>query len=205
MKSYNNIDFSIRRNKRFIQSFFYQSSKIKYASALILCGPDLDSHIADFRKLNSNSNAYNLSLDIYELDRKTYLKNVKDSKNHSLKINCFNDDVNNAKIRRFVDLDFCSSLYNSYETIENIYNKMKNMKINLNKHLIVTFSLRDGDVGTSLQDSINVLCELFNISNNFKKLDLLPKSGIMKHKTKDCMYSTYKDGMPMCTFSYQFK
>ena len=75
----------------------------------------------------------------------------------------------------------------------------------LSKHILVTFSVRDGNTGTTVKDSIQVLCDLFGISNNFKSLDLLPKSYIMKHVSKDCMYSTYRDGMTMCTFSYQFK
>jgi hypothetical protein len=207
MKSYCDIDFSKRRKKRFIQTFFYSSSKTKKSSALILCGPDLDSHVSDFKIL---SNAYLCSLHIYELDKKTYLKNLKDSEKYSkLKINIVNDNIINARICRFVDLDFCTSLHTNFPTIESIYNKMKNIKPYnekvLNKHIIITFSLRDGSFGTKLEDSIQQLCDLFGISNNFKPLDLLPKSYIMKHATKDCMYSTYKDGATMCTFSYQFK
>lgn len=208
MNSYCDIDFANRKKKRWIQTFFYSTSKVHQANVLILCGPDLNSHVADFKLISGVHR--DLSLTIYETDRKTYLKNVRDSKKYpTININIINDDIINAKVTRFVDLDFCCSLYTSFPIVEKIYNSMKNKcgtaKKTLNKHILITFCVRDGNIGTKLKDSINDLCNLFGISNKFKPLDLLPKTNIMKHVSKDCMFSTYKDGTPMCTFSYQFK
>lgn len=205
MKSYCHIDFSTRRRKRFIQTLFYSSSKVKRSNILILCGPDLASHVHDYRIINATGNK-NIGLIIYELDKKTYIQNINNSKNYSnIKFTIVNDNILNAKIRRFVDLDFCSSLDSSIYIVEEMYNKMLNIipykgKI-LNKHILVTFSIRKQNFNNCIQK----LCDLFGINNEFEKLDLLPKTNIMKHKNKDCMYSTYRDGTPMCTFSFQFK
>ena len=207
MKSYCHIDFSTRRRKRFIQTLFYSSSKVRNSNILMLCGPDLASHVHDFRIVNPG--AQSVKLNIYELNHKTYLKNINDAKNYNgIRFNIVNNNIRNAKIRRFVDLDFCSVLNNSFDIVEEMYNKMLNIlpykgKI-LNKHILVTFSLRNKQ-GIILDEPIQKLCDLFGISNEFEKLDSFPKLNIMKHKNKDCMYSAYRDGSPMCTFSFQFK
>jgi hypothetical protein len=206
IKSYSNINFSIRSKKRFIQTFFYRSSKVKQSSVLMLCGPDIINHYNDYKIIkNSNTNS---RLYIAEIDTKIYNQNIKDLNNiKNLKYNIINDDIINCTARRFVDLDFCKLLNTTLPIVNTMYNKMLNIKTTLNKHILITFAINrnaNGTDTTSFQDNINSLCVLFNISNEFIKLDLLPNSNIMKHKTADCMYSTYRDGAPMCTFSYQW-
>lgn len=207
IKSYIDINFNKRSKKRFIQTFFYRSSKVKKSSVLMLCGPDVISHYNDYMIISSNSG--NSKLYIAEIDTKVYNKNIIDLKKiKNLKYNVVNDDIINCPIRRFVDLDFCSLLNTNLKTINTMYNKMLKIKSKLNKHILVTFAINRNSHGTdntSFEDNINSLCKLFNITNDFIKLDLLPHSNIMKHNTVDCMYSKYRDGAPMCTFSFQFK
>lgn len=207
VKSYSNIDFSVRSKKRFIQRFFYNSSKVKHSSILMLCGPDVISHYIDYRIISSNSG--HSKLYIAEIDTIVYNKNILDLKKiKSLNYSIVNDDIINCPVRRFVDLDFCKTLNSTLTTVDVMYNKMLKMKTKLNKHILVTFAINRNSHGrdtTSFQDNINSLCKLFNITNDFSKLDLLPHSNIMKHNIVDCMYSKYRDGSPMCTFSFQFK
>jgi hypothetical protein len=205
VKSYSEIDFKIRSKKRFIQTFFYRSSKIKKSSVLMLCGPDVISHYNDYKFIGNNTSA---KLYIAEIDNEIYNQNIKDLNSiKNLNYSIVNDDIINCDARRFVDLDFCKTLNNTLPTITIMYNKMLKLKTKLNKHILITFAINRNSHGTdsvSFEDNINSLCKLFNISNDFVKLELLPHSNIMKHKTVNCMYSTYRDGTPMCTFSYQW-
>lgn len=205
VKNYSDIDFSIRFKKRWIQTFFYRSSKVKNSNVLILCGPDIVSHYNDF-KLITPCQAKCTRLIIAELDIKTYLQNITDlAKITNTEYVVINDDIANVPAERFVDLDFCKNLSSTINTVDIVYKKMLKIKRNgtNTKHLLITFSIdRKGEF--SLKSNIESLCILFSINNDFIKFDKLPHSNIMEHKTVNCMYSTYRDGTPMCTFSYQW-
>lgn len=216
MKSYSKIDFTSNNKpkKRFVQSFFYVNSKIR-GNVLILCGPDLLSHVQDARYIMSS---FNHKLSIYEKDIFTYNKNIKDLKKIK---SCFKINIENKNIveafdtrykYRFIDLDFCNSLDSNIKTIENAFNYLKNLKgksKNLNKQILITFTLR----GTKFKKSINTLCNLFNIKNNFFKNPLLHNLNYydtlnyyndLTNRNEKASYILYRDGMPMCTFSYEF-
>jgi hypothetical protein len=203
-KNYSKIDFSTRSKKRFIQTFFYKTSKVTKNSVLMLCGPDVISHYEDFKIIRTTSN--NAALSICEINTKTYIENKKILESiPNLKYNIYNKCISHCKVYRFVDLDFCKCLESTINIIDIVYKKMQalNKKIKKNKHLLITFAInRNGCF--SLADDIEALCIIFGIDNDFYKHPDFPNSNIMKHKSLDCMYSTYRDGTPMCTFSYQF-
>lgn len=207
MKSYSKIDFTSRTkpNKRFVQSLLYRTSKVK-SHSLILCGPDLISHIIDAKTITND----NQSLFIYEQDVKTYNNNIKDlnSVKEKIQINIINEDINNAfkakKIYRFIDLDFCTTLNHNLATIINAYYYLKSLEGKsgtLNKHLLITFCLRK----CTLDENIETLCKLFNIQNDFKLNKFITKHKVNQSQSSNACYISYKDeGPPMCTFSYQF-
>lgn len=205
IKSYLDIDFSSRIGKRWIQRFFYMSSKLSNDSVLMLCGPDIISHYNDYKLIGNRGTS---KLYIAELDTKTYEQNVKDlQKINNLKYSIVNDDIINCRVKKFVDLDFCKFLESTIHIVAVVYKKMLNLKTrnnSRNRHLLITFSINRSGI-FNLESDIESLCILFGISNDFVKHSDFPNSNIMRHKTADCMYSTYRDGTPMCTFSYQFK
>lgn len=203
IKNYSNIDFTSRIGKRWIQRFFYMSSKLKNDSVLMLCGPDIISHYNDYKLIGNHGTS---KLYIAELNKKTYEQNIKDlQKINNLKYSIVNDDIINCKVRKFVDLDFCKFLESTIHIVAVVYKKMLNLKTrnNTNRHLLVTFSINRYAI-FNLESDIESLCILFGINNDFVKHPDFPNSNIMKHKTVNCMYSTYRDGAPMCTFSYQW-
>lgn len=194
-------DYSNKIRKRFVQRLIYNMSHVR-GNMLILCGPALKAHVNDSKIILRMKDAICY---IYELNTETYLQNVKDMKKITTKykFKIINADVLNAKIRRFIDLDFCNLLTDTILTVSTIYFKMKALPFNYNKHLIVTFTNR----GAKLNSDIQLLCNTYNISNKFEKNKCFPGLNMYTHvdNSVDAFYITYRDGQPMTSFSYQWK
>lgn len=208
MKSYKKIDFTEKNKpyKRFTQTLLYKTSKVK-GNSLLLCGPNLKSHIKDAEIITRYTTG---SINIYEISKDTYLLNLKEKSKikSSVPVNIINNNIlealKNKKIYRFIDLDLCSILTTNINTIKTTFNYLNNLKgksKNLNKHILVTFC----GITTKRKTDIKTLCNIFGIKNDFIKDDFLPKVCLYKSKTSDACYINYRDGIPMCTFSYQFK
>lgn len=195
-------NYAKKLNKRFVQSFLYRTSLVR-GNVLMLCGPALKEHVKDAKIIMIGQGTCN----IYENNIDTYNQNIEDLKTLKSvdRFNIKHQDILGAKVCRFVDLDFCATLDSTIHIVQHMFREMLYIKhagsSKLNKHLLITFSNR----GSKRKYDISKLCGIFDITNDFIRDESIPGVLRFKHRTCNASYISYRDGMPMTTFSYQWK
>lgn len=173
--------------KREVQYHFYNKVQQK-SSITALAGNNLDLHIKDILPLLSRqSKAY-----IYDLNKQVINKFKYLSELHN-KVQLINDNILNAKITRFMDIDLMATLNTTqgiiYYLFTEQYLKYKQSSQISNKNKINTFMFTYCLRGKNRDLNSFIYSMLKEKNINIVELESM----------------TYRDGAPMCTVQLQWE